>query len=61
MANDFDMLKDITHLEKNKATNKQAEDLHNLYFNKYVEDNPVELERLKVLYIAKYGFLDNYV
>ena len=61
MANDFDMLKDITILEKNKATNKQAEDLHELYANKYIENNPLELERLKVVYKKKYGFLDNYV
>jgi len=61
MANDFDMLKDFTELEKNEATQQQAADLHELYFNKYVDYNPSELERLKILYIKKYGFLDNYV
>ena len=61
MANDMDMQKDITDLEKNSRTKKQAEDLGLLYFYRYIEPDTKELERLKKLYVKKYGHLDNYV
>ena len=61
MANDMDMLKDITELETDKKTLQQAWDLADLYTYKHIEPNPKKLEYLKKLYKEKYGFLDNYV
>jgi len=63
MANDFNMLEEITELfdSKDKKDIKRGYDLNNLYFYKYIEPNPSELKKLKALYIKEYGFLDNYV
>lgn len=61
MANDWNLTLDIMELQRNKKTRNQGVDLSELYFCKYVENNPKKLEKLKKLYVKKYGFLDNYV
>ncbi|KKM82814.1 hypothetical protein LCGC14_1315660 [marine sediment metagenome] len=61
MANDINMWQDIEELEKIPNKQNQAEDLLALYCNRYIEYNPITLERLKRKYIDKYGDLDNYV
>lgn len=62
MANDFDMLKDVERLEvEYKILKKQAKALGYLYYLRYIEHKPQELEKEKSKYIKQYGFLDNYV
>jgi len=61
MANDLNMRQDIDEFQSNQDTAQQGDLLADLYFHRYIEPNSKKLEKLKKLYIKKYGFLDNYV